>query len=78
MTTTILRTPRTQASAFCQTDTCETIDTHRPQPVQQRRPVRLARERLPAATTFWCWLLGETAASSPVVSAAARRPHAAH
>ncbi|HSV69549.1 MAG TPA: hypothetical protein VLI72_05515 [Methylibium sp.] len=75
MTATTLRTTTAvQASAFCQTDACDTIDTACVEPLRLRRPVRLAHEGLPGATSFWRWLLGETAAASPAVRAAARRP----
>lgn len=74
MNVTIDRPATVHVSAFCQSDACEAIDTARAEPVRLRRPVRLSREGLPAATSFWRWLLGETSSALPAVHVAARRP----
>lgn len=77
MSVTIQRPATVYVSAFCQADACEAIDTARTEPVRLRRPVRLASEGLPAATSFWRWLLGETSSALPAVHVAAPQRRAA-
>ena len=77
MNVTIQRTAAVHASAFCQTDTSAVIDTACAEPVRLRHPVRLSSEGLPAATSFWRWLLGETSSALPAVHVAAPQRRAA-
>lgn len=77
MNVTIQRPSTVHASAFCQADACVEIDTACAEPVRLHRPVRLRHEGLPAATSFWRWLLGETSSALPAVHVAARQRRAA-
>ena len=77
MNVTIQRPATVHASAFCQADASAVIDTACAEPVRLRRPVRLSHEGLPAATSFWRWLLGETSSALPAVHVAAPQRRAA-